>query len=74
MKPIVHGLEAVYGEQIEFVYVNIDDPSSAGAKETYGFRYQPQFVLVDGNGEVIKQWQGRVEAAEFEEAFATVVE
>ena len=74
MQPIVHVLEAAYEGDIEFVYVNIDDPASDVYKERYGFRYQPHFVLVDSQGEVVQEWLGVVEAAEFERAFASVTE
>ena len=74
MQPIVHGLEAAYETQIEFVYVNIDDPASDALKQRYGFRYQPYFVLVDSQGEVVQEWFGLVEAADFEQAFAGLVE
>lgn len=74
MQPIVNGLEDEYGSDIEFVKINIDDPNSAAAKQEYGFRYQPYFVLVDGEGEVLQTWPGYTEAPLFEEAFATVLE
>lgn len=74
MKPIVHELESEYGTQIEFVFVNIDDPESAALKQEYGFRYQPHFLLVDAEGEVIEEWLGYTDAAFFEQTFATVLE
>ncbi len=74
MQPIVHGLENTYGEQIEFVKYNIDDPNSDAAKEQYGFRYQPYFILLNGNGEIVSQWNGAVTADEFEQAFAGVLQ
>jgi hypothetical protein len=72
MQPIVYGLEAQHENQIDFVYVNIDDPASDAYKERYGFRYQPHFVLVDGQGEVVQEWFGIVEEAEFEQAFVNL--
>ena len=72
MQPIVNGLENEYGSDIDFVKINIDDPNSAAAKQEYGFRYQPYFVLVDAEGEVLQTWPGYTEAALFEEAFATL--
>ena len=74
MKPIVHELEADYGSEIEFVYVNIDDPNSAALKQQYSFRYQPHFVLVDTDGEVIEEWLGYTDPVLFEQTFATVLE
>lgn len=73
MEPIVHGLEAEYGSEIEFVYINIDDPESRAAKNKYGFRVQPHFVLVDGNDEIIGQWFGYNEPVVFEDAFAEIL-
>ena len=74
MKPIVNGLEQEYGENIEFVPVNIDDPNSAALKQQYGFRYQPHFLLVDANGEVIEEWLGYTDAPFFEQTFDTVLQ
>ncbi len=74
MKPIVHGLENEYGTQIEFLPVNIDDPNSAQLKRQYGFRYQPHFVLLGPDGEVVEEWLGYTDAAVFEQSFATVLE
>jgi len=73
MKPIVHGLENEYGERIEFVYLNIDDPETTAAKEKYGYRVQPHFFLVDGNGEVVEEWLGQVSRDAFVTAFETVL-
>lgn len=71
---MVHGLEREYGEQIEFVYLNIDDPTTEEAKQKYGYRYQPHFFLVDANGEIVQEWLGPVRKEQFVEAFATVLE
>ena len=73
MKPIVHRLEEQYGNNIEFVYVNIDNPESQTLKEQYGFRVQPHFVLVGGDGQVIGEWFGVNEGATFETAFTDVL-
>lgn len=69
MKPIVHGLEGEYSDEIEFVYVNIDDPASQALKDQYGFRVQPHFLLVGTDGEIIEQWFGLNEGMVFETAF-----
>lgn len=74
MKPIVHGLEAQYTDRMVFTYVDIDDPQAATVKAALGFRAQPQFVLLDGQGQVLKTWFGFVEAADFEAAFAAALQ
>ena len=54
IEPIVHGLEEKYGSEIEFEYLNIDDPETASAKREYGFRVQPHLFLVNGEGKLSK--------------------
>lgn len=73
MAPIVHGLEAQYAGKLLFAYLDIDDPANEAVKQQLGFRVQPEFYLVDGEGKVLKKWFGPVRAAEFEQAFAEFV-
>lgn len=74
MEPVVHGLEAKYGDDIEFVYLDIDDPATAEAKQRFGFRVQPHFILLDGNGEKVAEWFGRVPETTFVTAFETILD
>ncbi len=74
MAPVVHGLEAQYFGQIEFSYLDIDDPLVEPFKQQFSFRYQPMFVLLDGNGTPVKTWLGAVPAADFEAEFAKVIQ
>ena len=73
MKPIVHELENVYGDDIDFVYLDIDDPNTSEAQRKFNFRYQPHFILVDENGAIIEQWLGYNSANVFEDAFAQLL-
>lgn len=68
MLPIVHGLEARYGDQINFVYLDIDDPATSEFKRALGYRVQPHFFLLDGQGNVLHSWLGSVPADELEAA------
>jgi hypothetical protein len=54
MKPIVHGLEAKYSDRIGFVYLDIDNPGTESLKKTVGYRVQPHYFLVDGEGNVLQ--------------------
>ncbi|MFW6042547.1 MAG: TlpA family protein disulfide reductase [Chloroflexota bacterium] len=74
MKPVVHGLESEYEEQVDFIYYNIDDPDTAEAKEEYGYRYQPHFFVVDSQGTVVAEWLGPVAEEEFVAAIESVIE
>ncbi len=69
MKPIVHGLEGEYGQQLDFTYYNIDSADSQEAMRKYNFRVQPHFILLDANGEIVQEWFGMVAAEEFVTAF-----
>jgi hypothetical protein len=60
MKPVVNSLSNSYEEQVEFIYLDIDDPNNNEAKEKYGYRYQPHFFIVDANDEVQQEWVGFV--------------
>ena len=69
MAPVVHGLEAEYFDTVNFAYLDIDDPANADFKRDLNFRVQPQFFLLNENGEVIQQWFGSVSADVFRGAF-----
>ena len=71
MAPMVHGLEAEYSGKIDFVYLDADDPATRELQRTLGFRYQPEFYLLDGSGLVLRKWVGMVSEGEFEAEFAT---
>ncbi len=65
----MHGLEAKWQEDIDFVYLDIDDPRTDSFKRELGYRVQPHLFLVDEDGTVIHQWLGYVEAEDLETAF-----
>ena len=73
MEPIVHGLEEEYGNEIDFVYVNVDDPETRDIQQQLGRRGQPHFVLVGSDGEIVTEWFGVVQSATFEQAFEGVL-
>lgn len=73
MQPIVHGLEQTFGDDIDFVLLDIDDPATQEAQRRYGFRGTPHFLLVDAEGEVVTEWFGYNSANVFEEAFAALL-
>jgi thioredoxin-related protein len=74
MEPIVHGLEADYYQKINFVFLDVDDPANDEFKKALGYRYQPHFFLLDGEGEIIQQWIGIVAEEDFREAFDSALE
>jgi hypothetical protein len=69
MAPIVHGLEVDYFGTIKFVYLDIDDAANSKFLKELGFKYQPQFILLDGEGKILQKWVGPVSADDFRTAF-----
>ena len=69
MAPIVHGLEVEYLDKINFVYLDVDDSANSSYLKELGYRYQPHFILIDGQGSVLQQWLGPVKAGDFRTAF-----
>ena len=69
MAPMVHGLEAEYYGKIKFNYLDADDPRTETFQRTLGFVYQPEFYLLDGNGNVLKKLVGYVSENDFRSLF-----
>jgi len=74
MKPIVHGLEAEYHQQIRFTYLDVDDAATNSFKQALGYRYQPEFYLLDGEGNVVQKWLGPVTREQFLSGFGMVLQ
>jgi thioredoxin-like negative regulator of GroEL len=74
MRPMVHGLEAEYWGQIDFVYLDIDDSGNDGVKEQYEFISQPTFILIEADGTVLQRWFGYVSEEEFRQALDAVMQ
>ena len=70
MAPVVHGLEAEYADRMNFVYLDVDDPNTQELQSALGRRAQPEFYLLDADGNLIQQWFGSVSSEAFAEAFA----
>jgi thiol-disulfide isomerase/thioredoxin len=66
MAPVINGLEDKYKGRISFVYFDIDNPATNPFKQALGYRNQPHFFLLDGEGKIIHQWRGFTLVDEFE--------
>lgn len=55
MAPVVHGLEAKYGEYMNFVYLDVDKPAVEDILTEMNIyaNYIPTFLFIDSNGKVI---------------------
>jgi len=68
----VHGLERQWGEQVNFVYLDIDDPQTEPFKRALGYQYQPHLFLLDGQGTILREWIGLVSEEDLEAALKEV--
>jgi hypothetical protein len=67
---MVHGLEAEYAGRIVFNYLDADDARTQGFQRALGFVYQPEFYLLDGQGQLLHKWIGLVSEDQFESEFS----
>jgi hypothetical protein len=74
MAPMVHGLEAKYAGKIRFAYLDADNPGTREFQRSLGFGYQPEFYLLDGQGNVLQKWVGSVSEEQFETVFADYIQ
>lgn len=70
MAPMVHGLEAEYFGRVKFTYLDADDPATQIFQQTLGFAYQPEFYLIDANGNVLQKMIGPISEEEFRSLFS----
>jgi hypothetical protein len=70
MAPMVHGLEAEYSGKIKFSYLDADDPSTDAFQKALGFAYQPEFYLLDANGNVLGKLIGFATEDDFKNLFS----
>lgn len=60
MSPTVEGLYERYGEQINFVMLDIDDPQWAQQVAQFGATGVPQFTLLNATEQPVETWVGKV--------------
>jgi thioredoxin-like negative regulator of GroEL len=65
MRPIVADLARECAGDVQFVYLNLDDPANNAASRRFGVNSVPRFYFLDPNGNVVRQWIGAVPASEF---------
>ncbi|MCB0102427.1 MAG: hypothetical protein H6635_10105 [Anaerolineales bacterium] len=69
MAPMVHGLEAEYYGKVKFSFLDADDPNTQSFQRTLGFVYQPEFYLLDADGNVLKKLVGFISEDDFRNLF-----
>jgi thiol-disulfide isomerase/thioredoxin len=74
MAPSVHGLEDLYGTDVNFIYLDRDDPATESLRNQLGYIYQPHFFLLDADGAILGQWRGYVEGEVLQQAIVAAIE
>jgi hypothetical protein len=54
----VYGLEEEFGDEIDFIWLNIDDSSTRAMREEFGIVQRTRYVLVDENNNEVMRWFG----------------
>lgn len=69
MSATVNALHEQYGEQVNFVMLDIDDPRWADEVTDFGASGVPQFTLLNSDHQSVKTWVGKVPKSIFTAAF-----
>ncbi|MEM1251481.1 MAG: thioredoxin domain-containing protein [Cyanobacteria bacterium P01_H01_bin.21] len=69
MSSTVADLHHQYGDSINFVMLDIDDPQWASQIVDYGASGVPQFTLLDSHNSEVKTWVGKVPKPIFANVF-----
>ncbi len=70
----MHRLEAQYGNCVDFVYLDIDNPKTEAAKKQLGYLAQPHFFLLDQSGKTVWKKVGSITATEAEDQIQFVLQ
>jgi hypothetical protein len=54
----VDGLQANFGDRINFYHIDTDDARQLQTGRKFGLFRHTQYILVDGEGEVLGEWNG----------------
>jgi hypothetical protein len=72
----VNGLEEMFGDQVDFIHLNIDTPDEFAVAQTYEMYRRSQYTLIDADGTIVKTWFGLLNEdqmrIELEAALATL--
>ena len=73
MAPILQGVEDEYRDQVNFVYLDIDNPVVDAFADELGFDRAPQFFLLAPDGRIVEEWTGYVAVADLRAAIESAL-
>jgi hypothetical protein len=50
IKPVVDAVEREFGQELQVIRLNVQEPAGREVGQDYGFEFTPTFVLLDGDG------------------------
>ncbi|NDJ35409.1 MAG: hypothetical protein GYB64_12145 [Chloroflexi bacterium] len=68
IKADVHRLERQFWGDVDFVYIERDNPANQQVVDSYGVVGQPVLVLVDAQGDELSRWYGEPDLADLRAA------
>lgn len=71
--PILYLLETRYGDRVNFVYLDIEDPANDLYTKLIGDKLPPVIYLIAADGSVIREWNGLISLEELEEGLQSVL-
>jgi len=71
--PVINSLESRYSGQVNFVYLDLEDPANSLLKVLAETRVPPLIFLLDGQGYILNHWRGLVEPLELEQALQLAI-
>ena len=73
MTPVVNGLEATFGEQVEVRSLNANSSQGRSVFRSYGLPGHPSYVILNPQGEVLWSAFGPQSAEALEEVVADAI-
>ena len=70
----MNGLQEQFGAEIQFVWLNIDDPNTLPLREQFGIVQRSRYVLVNAAGEQEQVWIGLLDEVAITDALAAFVD
>ena len=52
------GLQANFGEQIDFLHIDVDDVRQRQIGQKLGVFRHTQYILLNGEGDIVGEWNG----------------
>ena len=70
----MYGLRDEFGDEIQFIWLNVDSAITLPLREQYGIVHRTNYVLVDATGAVHSRWFGYLNDDELSTALQTFLD